>query len=176
MIPGGDTYPGLIRKNPIRPMRIFLQDGANDLNNIHGSWFLANQQMLSAMQWANATADASNDAAVKAGPRYDVRNSNGATAPIPTPMAAGCCRAFCGGCLGETRPRVARAKSVQWTISSVERREHKRAAGPAVQPALKQKARCHHRAFSFDLAGSYGFTNRSVMRSLSPMASYLARS
>jgi enterochelin esterase family protein len=73
MIPGGDTYPGLIRKNPIRKMRIFLQDGANDLNNIHGSWFLANQQMLSAMQWANATADASTDPAVKAGPRYDVK-------------------------------------------------------------------------------------------------------
>jgi len=73
MIPGGDTYPGLIRKNPIRPMRIFLQDGANDLNNIHGSWFLANQQMLSAMNWANATADASTNEAVKNGPRYDVK-------------------------------------------------------------------------------------------------------
>jgi len=73
MLPGGDTYPGLIRKNPIRPMRIFLQDGANDLNNIHGSWFLANQQMLSAMQWANATADASTNEAVKNGPRYDVK-------------------------------------------------------------------------------------------------------
>lgn len=77
MIPGGDTYPGLIRKSPIRPMRIFLQDGAQDLNNIHGNWFLANQQMLSAMQWANANADASSDAAVKNGPRYDVRHEWG---------------------------------------------------------------------------------------------------
>ncbi len=37
MIPGGDTYPGLIRKNPIRPIRIFLQDGTADLNNEHGN-------------------------------------------------------------------------------------------------------------------------------------------
>ena len=72
-IPGGDTYPGLIRKSPIRKMRIFLQDGANDLNNEHGSWFLANQSMLSALNWANATADASTDAARKNGPRYDVK-------------------------------------------------------------------------------------------------------
>jgi len=77
MIPGGDTYPGLIRKSPIRPIRIFLQDGSADLNNIHGNWFLANQQMLSAMQWANANADASNDTAVKGGPRYDVRHEWG---------------------------------------------------------------------------------------------------
>jgi enterochelin esterase family protein len=57
MIPGGDTYPGLIRKSPIRPMQIYLQDGSNDLNNEHGNWFLANQQMLSSLEWANANAD-----------------------------------------------------------------------------------------------------------------------
>ncbi len=68
IIVGGDTYPGLIRKSPIRPIRIFLQDGANDLNNEHGSWFLANQQMLSALLWANANADAKN----VPGPRYIV--------------------------------------------------------------------------------------------------------
>ena len=69
VIVGGDTYPGLIRKNPIRPIRIFLQDGAHDLNNIHGNWFLANQQMLSALQWANANADEKKTP----GPRYDVK-------------------------------------------------------------------------------------------------------
>ena len=69
VIVGGDTYPGLIRKNPIRPIRIFLQDGANDLNNEHGSWVLANQQMLSSLQWANANADIKK----VAGARYDVR-------------------------------------------------------------------------------------------------------
>ena len=69
MIPGGDTYPGLIRKNPIRPIRIFLQDGTADLNNEHGNWHLANLQMVSALQWANANADTKNIP----GARYDVK-------------------------------------------------------------------------------------------------------
>jgi hypothetical protein len=68
-IPGGDTYPGLIRRGPIRPIRIFLQDGTNDLNNEFGNWHLANEQMLSSLQWANANADTKNIP----GARYDVR-------------------------------------------------------------------------------------------------------
>jgi hypothetical protein len=67
---GGDTYPGIIRKSPIRPLRIFLQDGSGDLDNEHGNWFLANQQMLKAFQWANAHADAQK----RGGPRYDVNH------------------------------------------------------------------------------------------------------
>jgi len=67
-IPAGDLYPRLIRKSPIRPLRIFLQDGSNDLDNEHGNWFLANQQMLAALNWANANADANK----AGGPRYDV--------------------------------------------------------------------------------------------------------
>jgi hypothetical protein len=70
LIPGGDIYPGLIRKSPIRPMRIFLQDGSNDLSNEHGNWFLANQQMLSSLEWANANADKLGDK----GPRYDIKH------------------------------------------------------------------------------------------------------
>ncbi|MFO1514352.1 MAG: alpha/beta hydrolase-fold protein [Verrucomicrobiota bacterium] len=73
MIPGGDLYPTLIRKNPIKPIKIFLQDGSNDLNNDHGNWFLANQQMLSALEWANANADHQN----KPGPRYQVKHEWG---------------------------------------------------------------------------------------------------
>jgi hypothetical protein len=69
MIPGGDTYPGLIRKSPIRPVRIFLQDGTADLNNEHGNWHLANEQMVSSLQWANANADEKKIP----GARYDVR-------------------------------------------------------------------------------------------------------
>lgn len=65
---GGDLYPTLIRKNPIRPLRIFLQDGSNDIDNEHGNWFLANQQMLSALQWVNANADKQGIA----GARYDI--------------------------------------------------------------------------------------------------------
>jgi len=56
-IPGGDTYPGLIRKSKIRPLRIFMQDGSNDLDNEHGNWFLSSQQMVKSFEWANANAD-----------------------------------------------------------------------------------------------------------------------
>ncbi|KAF1686754.1 esterase [Pseudoxanthomonas broegbernensis] len=73
MVPGGDLYPGLIRKSPIRPIRIFLQDGSNDLDNEHGNWFLANQQMLSALEWANANADRNG----LPGPRYEVTHAWG---------------------------------------------------------------------------------------------------
>lgn len=69
MQPGGDLYPGLIRKSSIRPIRIFLQAGSQDLDNEHGNWFLANQQMLLALQWVNANADNQG----VAGPRYDMR-------------------------------------------------------------------------------------------------------
>ena len=73
MQPGGDLYPTLIRKTPIKPLKIFLQDGANDLDNSHGNWFLANQQMLSALLWANKNAEANN----VAGPRYQVKHEWG---------------------------------------------------------------------------------------------------
>jgi enterochelin esterase family protein len=73
MVPGGDLYPGLIRKSPIRPIRVFLQDGSNDLDNEHGNWFLANQQMLAALTWANKHADETGDT----GPRYTVRHEWG---------------------------------------------------------------------------------------------------
>jgi enterochelin esterase family protein len=66
---GGQDYPALIRRNPIRPIRIFLQDGENDLSNRWGNWFLANQQMVSAMQYANEIADAEN----VPGARYQVK-------------------------------------------------------------------------------------------------------
>jgi enterochelin esterase family protein len=49
---GGDIYPTLIRKTPPKPIRVFLQDGSNDLDNAHGNWFLANQQMAAALKFA----------------------------------------------------------------------------------------------------------------------------
>ncbi len=73
LVPGGDLYPTLIRKNPVKPVRIFLQDGSNDLSNEHGNWFLANQQMLSALEYANRHADETKDP----GPRYDVAHAWG---------------------------------------------------------------------------------------------------
>ena len=50
-IRGGDVYPGMIRKTERKPIRIFLQDGSNDLDNLHGSWPLANQQMAAALKF-----------------------------------------------------------------------------------------------------------------------------
>ena len=51
-IRGGHVYPALIRKTERKPLRIFLQDGSNDLNNLHGDWPLANQEMASALRFA----------------------------------------------------------------------------------------------------------------------------
>ena len=51
-IRGGHNYPAFIRKTERKPLRVFLQDGANDLNNLHGNWPLANQQMASALAFA----------------------------------------------------------------------------------------------------------------------------
>ncbi len=49
-IRGGYIYPAVIRKTePVRPLRVFLQDGKNDLNNQFGNWPLANQQMANSL-------------------------------------------------------------------------------------------------------------------------------
>src|SRR5437762_5845796 len=50
-IHGGDVYPGKIRKTPRKPIRVFLQGGTRDLDNEHGSWPLANQQMALALKF-----------------------------------------------------------------------------------------------------------------------------
>lgn len=52
-IRGGDVYPSLIRKTEKKPIRVFLQDGSSDLNNLHGSWPLANQSMAAALKLMN---------------------------------------------------------------------------------------------------------------------------
>ncbi|KAB2668272.1 MAG: gluconolactonase [Verrucomicrobia bacterium] len=51
-IRGGHVYPALIRKTERKPLRVFLQDGRNDLNNLHGDWPLSNQQMATALAFA----------------------------------------------------------------------------------------------------------------------------
>ncbi|MCF3650415.1 alpha/beta hydrolase [Synoicihabitans lomoniglobus] len=55
--PGGQDYPAMIRRTPIKPLRIFFQDGSNDLDNPWGNWFLANQSMVSALNFANSQAE-----------------------------------------------------------------------------------------------------------------------
>jgi enterochelin esterase family protein len=52
-IRGGDVYPGLIRKTERKPIRVFLQDGAGDLDNLHGSWPLANLSMAASLKFMN---------------------------------------------------------------------------------------------------------------------------
>ncbi|OYP34575.1 alpha/beta hydrolase [Rhodopirellula sp. MGV] len=52
-IRGGHNYPALIRKTKPKPLRIFLQDGENDLDNQHGNWPLANKQMAKALEFAD---------------------------------------------------------------------------------------------------------------------------
>ena len=49
---GADAFPGLIRKTENKPLRIFLQDGSGDLDIYAGSWWHANQAMLSALQYS----------------------------------------------------------------------------------------------------------------------------
>ena len=70
MIPGGDLYPTWIRREAPKPIRIFLQDGTNDLDNLFGNWYLANQRMLAAFEFANGMADRRN----RPGSRYDVNH------------------------------------------------------------------------------------------------------
>ena len=49
---GGNEYPILIRKTEPKPIRIFVQDGANDLNIYGGDWWMANQEMERALVFA----------------------------------------------------------------------------------------------------------------------------
>ncbi len=63
---GGQDYPALIRREPLKPIKIFFQDGINDLDNEWGNWFLANKQMVSALAYANRNAD---EKSIE-GPRY----------------------------------------------------------------------------------------------------------
>jgi enterochelin esterase family protein len=49
-IRGGDVYPGLVRKEKKKDIRVFLQDGSSDLDNQFGNWPLANQQMAAALK------------------------------------------------------------------------------------------------------------------------------
>jgi len=49
---GGMRYPALIRKFEPKPIRIYLQDGSNDLNIYGGDWWMANQTMERAFIFA----------------------------------------------------------------------------------------------------------------------------
>lgn len=50
-IRGGDVYPAVIRKTEPKPIRVYLEDASGDLDNLHGSWPLANQEMAAALEF-----------------------------------------------------------------------------------------------------------------------------
>lgn len=56
-IRGGWAYPGLVRKTKDKPkaIKVYLQDGRDDLNNLHGNWPLGNQDLAAALQFAGYT-------------------------------------------------------------------------------------------------------------------------
>jgi enterochelin esterase-like enzyme/sugar lactone lactonase YvrE len=53
-IRGGDAYPVIVRKtkDSPKPVRIYLQEGRDDLDNLFGSWPLGNEDMASALRFA----------------------------------------------------------------------------------------------------------------------------
>ncbi len=53
-IRGGWEIPGLVRKSKPAPkaIKVYLQDGRDDLNNLHGNWPLGNQDLAAALQFA----------------------------------------------------------------------------------------------------------------------------
>jgi len=51
-IRGGHVYPALIRKTERKPIRVFLQEGEGDLDNLFGNWPLSNLQMEAALKYS----------------------------------------------------------------------------------------------------------------------------
>ncbi len=47
---GGNVFPFAVRKQPKRNIRVWLQDGSEDLENEHGSWPLQNIQMANSLK------------------------------------------------------------------------------------------------------------------------------
>lgn len=50
-IRGGNNYPSIIRKHKKKDIKIFMQDGSNDIDNEHGSWWLSNLEMEAAFKY-----------------------------------------------------------------------------------------------------------------------------
>jgi enterochelin esterase family protein len=48
---GGNVYPFMVRKDPKRNIRVWMSDGADDLENNHGSWPMQNIQMANSLKF-----------------------------------------------------------------------------------------------------------------------------
>jgi enterochelin esterase family protein len=51
-IRAGIWFPSAIRKTERKPIRVFLQEGEKDLDNVHGNWPLANRDLAAALAFA----------------------------------------------------------------------------------------------------------------------------
>ncbi|HZS05521.1 MAG TPA: alpha/beta hydrolase-fold protein [Blastocatellia bacterium] len=49
---GADTLPARIRRTEPKPIRIFMQDGRNDLNSYAGKWIQQNESMAASLEFA----------------------------------------------------------------------------------------------------------------------------
>lgn len=49
---GADILPARIRRTEPKPIRIFMQDGRNDLNSYAGKWVIQNESMAAALEFA----------------------------------------------------------------------------------------------------------------------------
>lgn len=52
-IKGGNAYPNIIRKGAKKDIKVFLQDGTGDLDNIHGNWWIANLDVEASLKYKN---------------------------------------------------------------------------------------------------------------------------
>lgn len=50
-IKGGNQYPNLIRKGAKKDIKVFMQDGTGDLDNIHGNWWVANLDVEASLKF-----------------------------------------------------------------------------------------------------------------------------
>ncbi len=83
-IRGGWAYPGLVRKtkDKPKPIKVYLQDGKNDLNNLFGNWPLANSDLAAALKFAG----------------YEHQFVMTEERPLAGNTAASCCPTPCVGC------------------------------------------------------------------------------
>jgi enterochelin esterase family protein len=50
-VDGGNVYPFMVRKEAKRNIRMWMSDGADDLENTHGSWPMQNIQMANSLKF-----------------------------------------------------------------------------------------------------------------------------
>ena len=48
---GGHVFPALIRETERKPLRVYLLDGRNDLDNAYGNWPIANKNMAASLKY-----------------------------------------------------------------------------------------------------------------------------